>query len=173
MYSVCTMLQIQTKIDQCYYVWRLSLWMISFVIITISIPESECTYSVCHCQGYHILQVHCLIVVGLIDHIDIVESKWRVPQIKVFVMRSSVYKLYPSWRYSMPSMEYSYRWSLYSEQKVKNNEKSNTELELFELIVSQLLDVRNTCILVYTKRKKQMHYYLTSYRLQASYRVCS
>ena len=37
----------------------------------------------------------------------------------------------------MPSMGHTYRWSLYSEQKVfflkVDHEKSNTELELFEL----------------------------------------
>ena len=32
----------------------------------------------------------------------------------------------------MPSMEHSYRWSVFR-AKSQNNEKSNTELELFEL----------------------------------------
>ena len=39
----------------------------------------------------------------------------------------------PSWRYSMPSMGHLYRCSWAFRAKSQNNEKSNTELELFEL----------------------------------------
>ena len=42
--------------------------------------------------------------------------------------------LLTSWRYSMPSMEHLYHGL---RAKSQYNEKSNTELELFELVINQ------------------------------------
>ena len=68
--------------------------------------------------------------------------------------------LVPSWRYSMPSMEHYllYRWSFGQSKKsiYQNNEKSNTELELFELASPLLVHVNRREVRIYAVTYMQM-----------------